>query len=137
MKTRFRNLGIFSAAVISGVVLMHVSQNVEVSETRLRVLQQKIDQEQASLKVLKTEWAYLNNPERLEKLAAQYLNLAPPTPALITADASAMRVEALDENNGLAVQEAVSEDATTPPLRVQPALPETGLLKHVSLESRR
>jgi hypothetical protein len=44
---------------------------------KLAALTRDIGREEESLRVLQAEWSYLNQPRRLEKLAKQYLKLAP------------------------------------------------------------
>lgn len=66
-------------AVFCGAVLFHTSQKVTDGRGRLAELQTEIRAEEESLRVLQAEWSYLNQPERLEKLSRQYLNLVPMT----------------------------------------------------------
>lgn len=82
-KIRLRTLSVFAVACIMGALLLRVSQNVQVAEQKLAELTTTIDQEKNSIRLLNAEWAYLNNPERLEKLSAQYLELMPPQPSVI------------------------------------------------------
>ncbi len=44
--------------------------NKDVSE-----LKRQLEQEKESIHILKAEWAYLNQPQRLRELAKRYLNL--------------------------------------------------------------
>jgi hypothetical protein len=44
---------------------------------RLAALTQNIREEQETIRVLKAEWSYLNQPARLEKLSDAYLKLQP------------------------------------------------------------
>lgn len=64
-------------AVVCGTVLFHTSQEASDGRQRLRGLEREMLREEESLRVLRAEWSYLNQPERLEKLARQYLNLEP------------------------------------------------------------
>lgn len=64
-------------AVFCGAVLFNTSQKVTDGRERLAQLQGDVQSEEESIRVLQAEWSYLNQPERLEKLAKQYLDLAP------------------------------------------------------------
>lgn len=64
-------------AAACGAVLFHTSQKVHDGRERLAVLNAAIAKEEESMRVLTAEWGYLNQPARLEKLARQYLKLAP------------------------------------------------------------
>lgn len=74
---RPRDFVLFALACLSGVVLLYTSQNVQDSEERLAGLEAKIAQEQERIKMLNAEWAHLNRPDRLEKLAQEFLSMAP------------------------------------------------------------
>lgn len=67
----------FGLAALSGVVLLHTSQNVQHAENRVAEIEKSIAVEQERIRILKAEWAHLNRPERLEKLAQEFLDLAP------------------------------------------------------------
>ena len=63
------------AALFMGVYLVKYSvQNIqrEVAATRVELAREK-----ESLHLLKAEWAYLNRPDRLNRLASRHLNLVP------------------------------------------------------------
>jgi hypothetical protein len=64
-------------AVISGAALFHTSQKVTDGRTKLEALAARTAKESEALRVLEAEWAYLNQPGKLEKLVKQYLDLAP------------------------------------------------------------
>ena len=50
-------------------------------------LHKKIESERDGIAVLRAEWSLLNRPERIERLAAKYLKLAPAAPRqLVTLD---------------------------------------------------
>jgi hypothetical protein len=50
---------------------------VKDQERELAALKASIVSEQEAIRVLKAEWSYLNQPERLQTLARQHLPLAP------------------------------------------------------------
>jgi len=64
-------------AAFCGTVLFHTSQKVHDEREKLAALDVSIGKEEESLRVLNAEWSYLNQPERLEKLARTYLNMTP------------------------------------------------------------
>lgn len=69
----------FALAVAAGTALFHTSQDVQDILDETARIEQATSEEKESLRVLKAEWAYLNQPERLERLAAEHLELAPMT----------------------------------------------------------
>lgn len=86
MKIRLRTVFMFLLAVLSGALLLHTSQNVHDTEVELAKIQDEVNREKDSIRLLKTEWAYLNSPDRLETLARQYLNFVPTDPTAISTD---------------------------------------------------
>lgn len=66
-----------SLAAVCGTLLFHTSQEVTDGRTALRNMERDLLREEESLRVLQAEWSYLNQPERLEKLAREYLELSP------------------------------------------------------------
>ncbi|TAL37422.1 MAG: hypothetical protein EPN97_05105 [Alphaproteobacteria bacterium] len=64
-------------AAICSAVLFHTSQQVTDGRAKLAGLSQDARKEEESIRVLQAEWSYLNQPDRLEKLSKQYLDLAP------------------------------------------------------------
>lgn len=87
-KFGLRTLFIYIMAVLSGALLLHTSQNVHKAEEELAEIQASLDREKEAIHVLRTEWAFLNNPERLEMLARQFLKLSPSNPRQIKTDGS-------------------------------------------------
>ena len=57
--------------------LYDVKYRAQNEEQRISLLERKIAEEQDTMRVLEAEWSYLNAPERLERLTARYLDLAP------------------------------------------------------------
>ncbi len=139
-------LWLFLAAICGGM-LFHTSQQVTDGRTKLASIEAATQKEDESLRVLQAEWSYLNQPDRLEKLSKQYLDLAPlkgkqfakvadleAKPASAKADDVAAPVIA-DEGNGTAtlpvpdekVDIAKTEVAKTENTKPAPAKPELAL----------
>jgi hypothetical protein len=64
-------------ATFSGITLFHTSQKVHDGRVHLATLNAAVGKEEESLRLLHTEWGYLTQPARLEKLTKVYLKLAP------------------------------------------------------------
>ncbi len=77
---------VIALVIISGGVLMNISQHVQRAEREIKSYDRKIAQKQEELRVLKAEWAYLNNPSRLELLASQGLGFTSPKAMDIVSD---------------------------------------------------
>lgn len=75
---------IFALAGLSGAVLLHTSQSVQQAEDRLGQLETAKYREIEKIRMLKAEWETLNRPERLERLADEFLDLVPPAPDQMT-----------------------------------------------------
>jgi len=70
------------AIILTGLMsygLYNMKYEVRRLEAELAGLQHKIATDRDGLQVLRAEWAYLNRPSRLQKLAASHLELAPIT----------------------------------------------------------
>ncbi|MEI6557264.1 MAG: hypothetical protein WCO00_02570 [Rhodospirillaceae bacterium] len=73
-KSDFLWLGL---AAFAGVSLFHTSYRVQSLKDEKIALERQIVNEQDGIQVLKAEWSFLNDPARLEQLAASYLALKP------------------------------------------------------------
>lgn len=67
----------FAFCVVIGGFLFQTTQRVNDGRQRLAALTANIQEEEESLRVLQAEWSYLNQPDRLEKLSGEYLQLSP------------------------------------------------------------
>ncbi|WP_020592604.1 cell division protein FtsL [Kiloniella laminariae] len=75
-----KNLGIIIwivAGTACAIVLFQVKQDVTDLELQLAVVERKIANDKEAIRILQAEWSYLNQPDRLEKLATRYLDLKP------------------------------------------------------------
>ena len=66
-----------------GFGLFQLKHEVQALEDDLFRLNRQILAEQQQIHVLKAEWSYINQPERLEALARRHLDLAPMRPQQI------------------------------------------------------
>ena len=71
-------------------VLFHVSYDVTALEDDLSALNRDIVREQEAIRVLRAEWSYLNQPERLRNLAAELTGMMPITPAQVVESAAVL-----------------------------------------------
>ena len=78
-------LGLVSVA---GGALFHISYQVERLEAERRALAQAIEQERQTIRILRAEWAYLNQPGRLAEMAEAWTGLAPMRPDQLIASIS-------------------------------------------------
>ena len=68
---------LFALSAVAGAVLFGVAFEVNALEERLLTLNKRIAQDREAIHVLRAEWSYLNQPERLEGLSQRYLDLQP------------------------------------------------------------
>lgn len=61
----------------ASLVLFRTSYEVQALAERLGALNREIVHEQQAIRVLRAEWAYLNQPARLRELAERHSSLAP------------------------------------------------------------
>ncbi len=69
---------VISLVVVSGSLLMDVSHQVQVVEGDIKAQKRSIVREEEAVRVLKAEWAYLNDPARLERLVSGSVGLYAP-----------------------------------------------------------
>lgn len=63
--------------VALSVALYNVKYRAEAQEETVRALHKQINDEQEALRVLRAEWSYLTQPDRIQTLAERHLDLAP------------------------------------------------------------
>ena len=85
-----RTLTIFSLAALILVCfwLYNGAYSAKAHERALQQLNADIAKEAESIRVLRAEWSFLNQPERLQALARKHLALAPTNPNQIVVLAS-------------------------------------------------
>lgn len=64
-------------AGIMGTGLFYLKYDVQVLERTLERLNVDIAEDRRAIHVLKAEWSYLNQPDRLSDLSRRHLSLAP------------------------------------------------------------
>ncbi len=103
-----------TAAVSVGIYAL--SYDVQKLEVRLAGLNRDLIAGREAIQVLDAEWSYLNQPERLQSLAAKYLDLEPiqPRQIMLVADLPMRRDDRLPLGGS---------GGATPRPGVKPALP--------------
>jgi hypothetical protein len=61
----------------AGYGMFQIKFEVQALESQLSAINGDIREREESIRVLRAEWSYLNEPDRLATLAARYLELAP------------------------------------------------------------
>lgn len=74
---RFLNLPLVLTVVALAGLLYRVSYDSRSLDHRIAALETSIGDERDAIAVARAEWSLLNRPERIERLAAKYLQLAP------------------------------------------------------------
>lgn len=111
MRKYMKFIVIYGIALVLGLGMIVVGQQVKSVKDELRVVQSDIEAEREKIRVLKAEWAYLNRPENLERLAAKHLDLVAPVPAQMV---SLFDLPVFDQNDD------VVSDALAPAAMVVP-----------------
>lgn len=86
IKSRYIALLLLFSLCIFG--LFQIKFKVQHLHLELTELKTQLVREKNLIHVLKAEWAYLNTPERLQRLAKKFLNLAEMTPEQILLSAT-------------------------------------------------
>ncbi len=77
--TRIAGLLFFLTAAGAALFLFKIKQEVREMEEELGIVHRDILRHQEAIRVLKTEWSYLNQPARIADLAGRHLDLRPVT----------------------------------------------------------
>jgi cell division protein FtsL len=78
---RFINICLVLGLVALAYGIYQVKYEARALDERIAVVTKEIDEERDALAVARAEWGLLNRPERIERLAKKYLDLAPAQPA--------------------------------------------------------
>lgn len=65
------------AVLVSGYALYGLEHATRGEERAIAATKRKIDENREAIKLLNAEWSSLTRPERIQKLAAQHLQLEP------------------------------------------------------------
>jgi hypothetical protein len=118
-----RYVALFAGVAFCGALLLHTSQTVQRKEAALAALQSDLVRERQSIEVLEAEWAHLNSPYRLEKLAQDYLHMVPPSAQQIMPDPDALpsyQAEAVFDASGTLNTEGQFEEVAAKNMRIIP-----------------
>ena len=74
---RLLNIVSFMMTVVLAVVLYTVKYDAQASIKRIKTLKVELRQEAETINILRAEWSYLNQPDRLQRLAKRYTELVP------------------------------------------------------------
>ncbi|MHA1517208.1 MAG: cell division protein FtsL [Alphaproteobacteria bacterium] len=78
---RFVNICLVLGLVALAYGIYQVKYEARALDERIVVLGKEVEKERDALAVARAEWSLLNRPERIERLAKKYLELAPAQPA--------------------------------------------------------
>lgn len=76
--------------VTAGVALFLLKHAIEAREMLVAEIHQQYLEDQAAVRVMRAEWAYLNSPDYLQSLVQKHLALGPARPAQIIESVSAI-----------------------------------------------
>ena len=71
-------------AIMVGIAMFLVKYKVQALEDEVVATRAQVARDRGAIRVLDAEWTYLNDPERLRRLSAQYLKFGPPVPQNVT-----------------------------------------------------
>ncbi len=84
---RFVNICLVLGLAALASVIYQVKYEARALDEEIAGLHKQIESERDGIAVLRAEWSLLNRPDRIERLAAKYLKLAPAEPRqLVTLD---------------------------------------------------
>ncbi|MBI1326091.1 MAG: hypothetical protein GC136_00440 [Alphaproteobacteria bacterium] len=100
-------------AACFGGFLFWTSQQVQQIESKVKNERRDIASVSEHIRMLKAEWDYLNAPERLEKLASQYLGMVPSAPKNLSTDFTPIPEElpSMEDASALTASGAIEDDS--------------------------
>lgn len=132
--SRILTLAAVGLAIGAAATLYQVKYEVRLLEREARELHRNVARERQSIQVLEAEWAFLNQPSRIQDLAERYLDLKPLKPSQIsTVERLPLRpVNPAPEGEGASdplmaaatpapVKPAAAKPVTTKPAATKPA----------------
>lgn len=84
---------LFSLLLLCGATLIYISHAVQRIEKQVTIAENQIEREEEAIRVLRAEWAYLNQPQRLERIAGPILGMQIPEVKNITQDPQTLRAQ--------------------------------------------
>ena len=128
--SRFAPLFWLALIFLAGGTLMKISYEVDMKERELARLETQIKEDSESIRVLKAEWAYLNQPQRLEKLVEKYLKLQPmQTSQMQAAMPEAVPPQVATAPSPVPPEPAAAPAPTTGGASIAMALPASGIIQ--------
>lgn len=103
--------------IASGGLLMQVSQKVQQKEREIKYHDHKIAREQENIRVLKAEWAYLNNPSRLERFVSNGMPLSPVVSKSLLSDVDSMPELQTDPQSPYSLYPGIRQDVVFDPAK--------------------
>ncbi len=94
---------------ISVFGLFQIKFKVQNLHRELVELKLQLEQEKSSIHVLKAEWAYLNQPERLDRLAKKFLDLVELKPEQIMLATNDIEKKSINNENGKLIKTSYKE----------------------------
>jgi cell division protein FtsL len=82
---RFLNVFLVMAVIALSILLYDIKYRAQAADRAADKMERQIAEEEDGIRVLRAEWSYLNQPERLQALATRYTELRPLAPAQIGA----------------------------------------------------
>lgn len=99
--------------VASVFALFQIKFKVQQLNREVVEIKQQLSREKNLIHVLKAEWAYLNQPERLQRLSEKFLDLAEMKPEqILIASGENFKDQPLDNNNIIKASYAPSRKVT-------------------------
>lgn len=74
---RVLNIVLVVAVIALSIGLYDIKYRAEAAEKRANQITRDIASEREGIRVLRAEWSYLNQPERIQELARRYTTLEP------------------------------------------------------------
>jgi cell division protein FtsL len=125
---RFFNVIAITALVSSAVYAYSIKYETILHSEQIAKLQHRINAEKADISLLRAEWAQLTRPERIQALAAKFLDLQPLELSQIVpvselpdrvprTDAIGRKLDALGIGDASATPRNATAGATTPTIK--------------------
>ena len=108
-------------AIMVGIAMFLVKYKVQALEDEVVATREQVAHDRSAIRVLEAEWTYLNDPERLRRLSAQYLSFGPPVPQNVT-DIAGLPLRNADPDAAVGASNSAPAAAATPPV-AKPAGP--------------